>query len=569
MKYDFAKHAHSNRISPIIIICICTLLLPLVTHAFTNDDVFSGYQAGNWPEPTLSASTSCHEGTDYEVTVSNTGSPVTVLSIHGNGIETRTSDISAALANRYGWNRYDFLPRATSGCVGGDSTQLHITSTHFDDPRAVALVNVPKAVAIHGYSISKGWLKGDICVGGLDGASRSIFRNYVLNSTWTGDGSYPLNPVDATTATSGACFDTEIAGKSTANIVNRTSSGGGLQLELHNQLRLDLANTADHRFDQLRDIVYGATNAAMQTSQPTGCSDGWYITGYYVPREDELPGTAEQIFVEGQGNLSFSQNFLSETSTEGWGITRFGWALGYYSNAWHRSDAGPTDANDNLLTVGTIAVDRSVIPNGAQVQIPTLLSPWGSTTFHATDTGGGIVGQHIDVFTGTGSAARDEAFRITSTNNQVCLGSTATGDTAHYNFESGTQNWQAPGGVSSSDLHSFNGDRSLAVLILNQASQQQAYVLSPGVPAGTTITFRVWVSANSGVSAIQPYVLEGSAGGWRWTGTYKSIGQLQLNGWNAIQVTVPSDATALYSLGIEFTGDGSASGTEYIDSIDW
>jgi hypothetical protein len=190
-------------------------------------------------------------------------------------------------------------------------------------------------------------------------------------------------------------------------------------------------------------------------------------------------------------------------------------------------------------------------------------------TFQATDTGGGIVGQHIDVFTGTGTTARDETFRITSTNNRVCFAGNSTSDFARYNFESGTQGWQAPGGVSSSDLHSFNGDRSLAVFILNQVGKQQASVLSPGVPAGTTITFRVWVSANSGVTAIQPYVLEGSAGGWRWTGNYKSIAQLQVNGWNAIQVTVPSDATALYSLGVEFVSDGSNSGTEYIDSIDW
>jgi len=66
-----------------------------------------------------------------------------------------------------------------------------------------------------------------------------------------------------------------------------------------------------------------------------------------------------------------------------------------------------------------------------------------------------------------------------------------------------------------------------------------------------------------------PSVLEGSSGGWRWTGSYKSIGQLRLDGWNAIQVTVPSDATPLYSLGVEFFSDGSNANTAYIDSVDW
>jgi phage replication-related protein YjqB (UPF0714/DUF867 family) len=129
-------------------------MTPLVARA----DTFNGYQAGNWPPPTLSNSTECLGGTDYTVTVSNTGSVVTVLSIHGGAIELHTSDISAALANLYGWNRYDFKAHGTTRCLGGLSNveRLHITATHFDDPRAVSLVSVPKAVAIHGYSDSRG-----------------------------------------------------------------------------------------------------------------------------------------------------------------------------------------------------------------------------------------------------------------------------------------------------------------------------------------------------------------------------------------------------------------------------
>ena len=162
-------------------------------------------------------------------------------------------------------------------------------------------------------------------------------------------------------------------------------------------------------------------STAVQTPPQSTCSDGWYITGYYAPREDELPDTTEQISVERVGDFSFSQKFLTEIRTEGWGITRFGWALGYYSSAWHRSDAGPLDAAGHVLTDGVIAIDRSLIPPGARVQIVTLPSPWASKTFRATDVGNGIVGQHIDVFTGTGAAAEQETFRITSNNNRVCF----------------------------------------------------------------------------------------------------------------------------------------------------
>jgi len=162
-------------------------------------------------------------------------------------------------------------------------------------------------------------------------------------------------------------------------------------------------------------------DSTAQTQNKSMCSEGWYITGYYIPREDELPGDTEEISVERVGNLSFSQEFLSETRTEGWGITRFGWALGYYSGGWHRNDAGALDAAGNLLKEGAIAIDRSLIPPGAEVQIATLPTPWSSKTFRATDVGVGITGQHIDVFTGMGRAAEQETFRITSENNRVCF----------------------------------------------------------------------------------------------------------------------------------------------------
>jgi len=195
----------------------------------------------------------------------------------------------------------------------------------------------------------------------------------------------------------------------------------------------------------LRNIIYDVTSASMQTAGHWACSEGWYITGYYVPREEELPGTLEQIYVERVGNLSFSQEFLTETRTEGWGITRFGWALGFHSGGWHRSDAGALDASGNLLTIGAIAIDRSLIPSGSQVQISTLPSPWGSKTFRATDIGVGITGQHIDVFTGTGDTAEEETFRITSNNNRVCFRSNVTSNT----FRDGLQDRAQ--GASSAD----------------------------------------------------------------------------------------------------------------------
>ena len=40
------------------------------------------------------------------------------------------------------------------------------------------------------------------------------------------------------------------------------------------------------------DLASSSVQTRMQT-----CSENWYITGYYAPREEELPDTAEQISV--------------------------------------------------------------------------------------------------------------------------------------------------------------------------------------------------------------------------------------------------------------------------------
>jgi len=45
----------------------------------------------------------------------------------------------------------------------------------------------------------------------------------------------------------------------------------------------------------VRNKIFGRMSAALQTGGQSSCSDGWYITGYYVPREDELPGPTEEI----------------------------------------------------------------------------------------------------------------------------------------------------------------------------------------------------------------------------------------------------------------------------------
>ena len=148
-------------------------------------------------------------------------------------------------------------------------------------------------------------------------------------------------------------------------------------------------------------------------------------------------------------------------------------------------------------------------------------------------------------------------------------------DLSQYNFETGTQGWTGTGGaivnVASTTARAFLGAQSLAVSFNSSHSDtQQVYVPLPSVAAGKTVTLHVWIPGGSAVYAVQPYVLQGAAGNWQWTGNFQYTSGMTPNAWNTIQVTVPANAaTPLAQLGIQFFTGSGWSGTCYIDSISW
>jgi hypothetical protein len=89
------------------------------------------------------------------------------------------------------------------------------------------------------------------------------------------------------------------------------------------------------------------------------------------------------------------------------------------------------------------------------------------------------------------------------------------------------------------------------------------------VPAGRTVTFRLWLPSGSRISSVQAYALEGAAGGWRWTGAWRSASQLTPGAWNTLTLTLPANAAALDSLGVEFTTTAGWTGTAYVDAVRW
>lgn len=144
-------------------------------------------------------------------------------------------------------------------------------------------------------------------------------------------------------------------------------------------------------------------------------------------------------------------------------------------------------------------------------------------------------------------------------------------DSAQYHFESSSQSWLGTGSaiasVARSTDRAFAGVGSLKVAFGSTAGDGYAKVLNPAVPAGRLVTFRIWVPSGSTLSAVQPYVLQGAAGGWAWTGNWRAASSLQAGSWNALSVQVPSSAAALAELGVIFTLSGASGSAAYIDSV--
>ena len=82
------------------------------------------------------------------------------------------------------------------------------------------------------------------------------------------------------------------------------------------------------------------------------------------------------------------------------------------------------------------------------------------------------------------------------------------------------------------------------------------------------MTFHVWIPTGSAVSAIQPYVLQGASGGWAWTGNWQPSSALQAGNWNTLTVKVPSNAAALYEMGVQFSVNSGGSAA-YVDAVNW
>lgn len=170
-------------------------------------------------------------GKDYRILQTFTDSSTLILSIHGGNIEFETDDIAQAVAKRGGFDYYGFI---------GLTSGLHLTSTHFNDPRALKMVRKSdETLSIHGYH---GTSKMVTLVGGQDKALAAKVKKQLKDAGFT-----------VKTA------EGRLGGYSDYNICNRNEIGKGVQLELSTPLRRHLASD-QKAFDRYVDALVRALN---------------------------------------------------------------------------------------------------------------------------------------------------------------------------------------------------------------------------------------------------------------------------------------------------------------------
>ncbi len=136
-----------------------------------------------------------------------------VIAPHGGGIEPGTSELAEAIAGD------DLSFYSFEGLKKRNNCVLHITSSHFDEPKAVVLVNgAPTVVALHGEQNCRDQVA---FLGGLDKGLRKRVQKELQAAGF-------VVRIHA---------DPHLQGIEKNNICNRGQSGRGVQLELSQPLR--------------------------------------------------------------------------------------------------------------------------------------------------------------------------------------------------------------------------------------------------------------------------------------------------------------------------------------------
>ena len=177
---------------------------------------------------------------DFRIECRPRPSTVAIIAPHGGKIELGTSAIAAAIAAD------DYCFYSFEGRKRGRNWDLHITSTHFDEPQCLRLVErCDYVVAVHGRRGSE----HTVYLGGLDLELRDAIRDRL----------------DAAGITTSIEDDLDRQGTNTRNICNRGRRRRGVQLEITKGVRSSLIAPSK------RTRSLGAFAAAVRTAIDTVC----------------------------------------------------------------------------------------------------------------------------------------------------------------------------------------------------------------------------------------------------------------------------------------------------------
>jgi phage replication-related protein YjqB (UPF0714/DUF867 family) len=198
------------------------------------------------------------EGVDYRIYADDIETRLAVIAIHAGGIETGTSELARGLSGEGTTDPYPdhslYLFEGTK--APGSNSDLHITSTNFDEPRARYMVQqATQVLSVHGEAGSE-----EICyVGGLD----TYMRDRIIAALLAAGFDAQIAPA-------------HIAGTDPANICNDTLTRRGVQLELTNGLRRSMFDTftAAGRWGSRNDRFHLFVETVREEA-----ADMFYMTG--------------------------------------------------------------------------------------------------------------------------------------------------------------------------------------------------------------------------------------------------------------------------------------------------
>lgn len=177
----------------------------------------------------------------FRITVNDRNSPVVIVTPHGGKIEPGTTQIAAAIAQN------DLSIYTFDGRKEFNNADLHITSTRFDEPMALALVARSEyCLTVHGAA-GAGAL---VFLGGLHEGLKSLLRDCLAEAGF--------EPAESS--------DPDLQGTNPLNICNRGASRAGIQLEIMRGLRDALTDQADPQAPERLTTFAEAVRRAIEAS---------------------------------------------------------------------------------------------------------------------------------------------------------------------------------------------------------------------------------------------------------------------------------------------------------------